>query len=333
MNKTLTQQEEKNSCWSCIFIIIKCLLFLSIWGNITWLIILIKYYKNSDPLIPILCIIISYALYFIFEICSPTLSLILSKITDEEYEKVKSEFIQAAPDINFTCFDEIYNGHKIVSHKFPYKFCMDNSDMPIFYLEPGDKNRKCFIKLIINREILYNDDETHNAFNQKKQEYSQEIESGKRWVDISFFGLKNTYLITFENKCKFLNCLVYIIFIFLTLGELYELILYCNTEKKTITIRKIITIKDEFKILPNENESQNHIENRQDNRSNNETEIILHNNGNELTLKSTINKYIFKSQNENESNRNPENESYRNPENESYRNPENESIIVSKFSN
>jgi hypothetical protein len=324
MNKTLTQQEEKNSCWSCIFIIIKCLLFLSIWGNITWLIILIKYYKNSDPLIPILCIIISYVLYFIFEICSPTLSLILSKITDEEYEKVKSDFIQAAPDINFTCFDEIYNGHKIVSHKFPYKFCMDNSDMPIFYLEPGDKNRKCFIKLIINREILYNDDETHNAFNQKKQEYSQEIESGKRWVDISFFGLKNTYLITFENKCKFLNCLVYIIFIFLTLGELYELILYCNTEKKTITIRKIITIKDEFKIPTHiENESQNSNETEQNNKNNSENEIILHNNGKKLMLKnSTRDQFIFKSINSN----------YNQNEKESNRNPENESITISKYS-
>ena len=324
MNKTLTQQEEKNSCWSCIFIIIKCLLFLSIWGNITWLIILIKYYKNSDPLIPILCIIISYVLYFIFEICSPTLSLILSKITDEEYEKVKSEFIQAAPDINFTCFDEIYNGHKIVSHKFPYKFCMDNSDMPIFYLEPGDKNRKCFIKLIINREILFNDDETHNAFNQKKQEYSQEIESGKRWVDISFFGLKNTYLITFENKCKFLNCLVYIIFIFLTLGELYELILYCNTKKKTITIRKIITIKDEFKIPTHiENESQNSNETEQNNKNNSENEIILHNNGKKLMLKnSTRNQFIFKSINSN----------YNQNEKESNRNPESESITISKYS-
>ena len=324
MNKTLTQQEEKNSCWSCIFIIIKCLLFLSIWGNITWLIILIKYYKNSDPLIPILCIIISYVLYFIFEICSPTLSLILSKITDEEYEKVKSEFIQAAPDINFTCFDEIYNGHKIVSHKFPYKFCMDNSDMPIFYLEPGDKNRKCFIKLIINREILFNDDETHNAFNQKKQEYSQEIESGKRWVDISFFGLKNTYLITFENKCKFLNCLVYIIFIFLTLGELYELILYCNTEKKTITIRKIITIKDELKIPAHiENESQNSNETEQNNKNKSENEIILHNNGKKLMLKnSTRNQFIFKSINSN----------YNQNEKESNRNPESESITISKYS-
>jgi hypothetical protein len=324
MNKTLTQQEEKNSCWSCIFIIIKCLLFLSIWGNITWLIILIKYYKNSDPLIPILCIIISYVLYFIFEICSPTLSLLLSKITDEEYEKVKSDFIEAAPDINFTCFDEIYNGHKIVSHKFPYKFCMDNSEMPIIYQEPGDKNRKCFIKLIINREILYNDDETHNAFNQKKQEYSQEIESGKRWVDISFFGLKNTYLITFENKCKFLNCLVYIIFIFLTLGELYELILYCNTKKKTITIRKIITIKDELKIPAHiENESQNSNETEQNNKNKSENEIILHNNGNKLMLKnSTRNQFIFKSINSN----------YNQNEKESNRNPENESITISKYS-
>ena len=337
--KTLKKQEEENSCWSCCFFIIKCLLSLSIWGNMIWLILLTKKDQNSDMLIPILGMTISYILYFIFEICSPTLSLLLSIITDKDINKVISEFKQAAPDINFTCFDEIYNGHKIASHKFPYKFCMDISEDPLLNLE--DNERKNYVKLIINREILYTDDETRDAFRLKEKEYSQEIESGKRWVDISFFGLKNTYLINIEPKCIISTRFAYIICIFLSLGEIYELFLYLKTVEKTITIRKIITIKDEFKILPNENESQNHIENRQDNRSNNETEIILHNNGNELTLKSTINKYIFKSQNENESyrnpenesNRNPENESNRNPENESNRNPENDSIMVSKFSN
>jgi hypothetical protein len=288
-----------------------------------WLILLTKKDQNSDLLTPILGMTISYILYFIFEICSPILSLLLSIITDKDINEVISDFKQAAPDINFTCFDEIYNGHKIASHKFPYKFCMDNSEKS--NLNPKDKKGKYFFKLIINRQILLNDDETLDAFSQKEKEYSQEIESGKRWVDISFFGLKNTYLINIEPKCIISTRFAYIICIFLSLGEIYELFLYLKTVEKTITIRKIITIKDEFKILPNENESQNHIENRQDNRSINETEIILHNNGNELTLKSTINKYIFKSQNENES--------YRNPENESNRNPENDSIMVSKFSN
>ena len=317
--KTLKKQEEKNSCWSrCCFIIIKCFLSLSIWGNMIWLILLTKNDKNSDLLIPILGMTISYILYFIFEICSPTLSLLLSIITDKDINEIISDFKQAAPDINFTCFDEIYNGHKIASHKFPYKFCMDISEDPILNLK--DKKGKYFVKLIINREILYNDDETHNAFNPKKQEYSQEIESGKRWVDISFFGLKNTYLLNIENKCLFSYCFVYIIFIFLTLGELYELILYCSTKKKTITIRKIITIKDEFKFpvhIANEIESKNSSE------KNNENEIILHNNGKKLMLKnSTRNQFIFKSINSN----------YNQNEKESNRNPESESITISKYS-
>ena len=129
--KMLKKQEEKNSGWSYFFIIIKCLLSLSVLGNMIWLILLAKNDKNSDLLIPILGMTISYILYFIFEICSPTLSLLYSTITDKDIKEVISDFKQAAPDINFTCFDEIYNGHKIASHKFPYKFCMDISEDPI----------------------------------------------------------------------------------------------------------------------------------------------------------------------------------------------------------
>ena len=133
--KMLKKQEEKNSGWSYFFIIIKCLLSLSVLGNMIWLILLTKNDKNSDLLIPILGMTISYILYFIFEICSPTLSLLYSTITDKDIKEVISDFKQAAPDINFTCFDEIYNGHKIASHKFPYKFCMDISEDPFLNVE------------------------------------------------------------------------------------------------------------------------------------------------------------------------------------------------------
>jgi hypothetical protein len=99
---------------------------------------------------------------------------------------------------------------------------MDNSEKSIFNLEA--KERKFFVKIIINREIYSNDNETSDAFSEKEKEFSQEINSGKRWVDISFPGLKNTCLITNGNKCIFSSCLVYIIFIILALGEIYELI-------------------------------------------------------------------------------------------------------------
>ena len=236
-DETLITQEEKKSSWSIFLIIIKIILSLSIWANIIWLILLTKKDQNSDMLIPILGMTISYILYFIFEICSPTLSLLLSIITDKDINEVISDFIQAAPDINFTCFDEIYNGHKIASHKFPYKFCMDNSEKS--NLNPKDKKGKYFVKLIINREILLNDDETLEAFSQKKKEYSQEIESGKRWVDISFFGLKNTYLISIENKCLFSNFL-FILYLFFYLWEKF-MNLFCGVLllKKQLQLKKL----------------------------------------------------------------------------------------------
>ena len=127
----LTKQEEKKSCWSFIYTIMKWILTLSIWLNMIWLIFILIEDKNSDMIIPIFVMTISYILYIIFEFFSPTLSLLRSKITNKGYEEVLSDFVQAAPVINFTCFDEIYNGHKIASHKFPYKFCMDNSEKSI----------------------------------------------------------------------------------------------------------------------------------------------------------------------------------------------------------
>ena len=161
---------------------------------------------------------------------------------------------------------------------------MDISKNDDFNLE---EERKYFVKLIINREILPNDDETRDDFKQKEKEYSQEIENGKRWVDVSFFGLKNICLIRIQNKCcLFSNCFVYIIFIFLSLGEFYELILWCITVEKIITIKKIIKIKDEFKIpVSITNISQNPNEN---DCKNSENEIILHNNGKKLIFKNNI---------------------------------------------
>jgi hypothetical protein len=67
-DETLITQEEKKSSWSIFLIIIKIILSLSIWVNIIWLILLTKKDQNSDMLIPILGMTISYILYFIFEI-------------------------------------------------------------------------------------------------------------------------------------------------------------------------------------------------------------------------------------------------------------------------
>ena len=308
-DEALTKQKEKKSGWSCIYTIMKWILTLSIWGNMVWLIIITNKDKNTDLLIPFLLMTISYILYVIFEFFSPTLSLLRSKITNKGYEEVISDFVQAAPDINFTSLDEIYNGHKIDSHKFHYKFCMDYSKKSIYNLK--EKKGKYFVKIIINREIYSNDNETSDAFSEKEKEFSQEINSGKRWVDISFPGLKNTCLITNGNKCIFSSCLVYIIFIFLSFGEIYELILKCKFVEKTITIKKMITVQNEFKfpvIKANEIATQNISE-----KNSNENEVILQNYGSKLTLKnSTTTKFIFRNitlennQNENETNRNAE---------------------------
>ena len=67
--------------------------------------------------------------------------------------------------------------------------------------------------------------------------------------------------------------------------------------KKTITIKTIIAIKNEFKIPARiANESPNSTEISQDDKNISENEIIFHNNGKKLMLKnSTGNKYIFKS--------------------------------------
>ena len=311
MNQILSKQEEKGSSCSYFYIFIKCILSLFIWV-IFIVFILLNEDKNSDLLIPILGMILSYILYFIFEICSPTLSLLCSK-PNKDYDDIISDFRQAAPEINFTCFDEIYNGHKIASHKFHYKFCMDNSEIPFLNPEEENTKRKCFIKLKINKVIISNDQETYDKFSQKKQEYSNEMETGKKWVDISFSGLKKTYLISNGNNGNknLLSLLlsIYIISIFLTLGVVYELILKCIILEKTITIKKIITIKDEFKIpvhSASNNESHNNIS---------ENGIIICKSGNNLSFKNnTENKYIFKndtlknSQNENESNRQLEND-------------------------
>ena len=105
---------------------------------------------------------------------------------------------------------------------------MDISEIAI--LNPEEIKSTYFV--IIKREIVLNGDETSDSFSQKEKEYFQEIESGKKWIDISFFRLKNTCLISIEHKRLFSFYLSYIIFIFLSLGQIYEYILYLITVKK-----------------------------------------------------------------------------------------------------
>ena len=297
--KLLSQQKETNLynsfSYNYLYIALKWILSLLIWGNFISFIILQIKNKKSSSLIPITVMSFSYILYFIFEFCTPTLMLLCSK-TNKTLKEVLFDFKEAAPEINFICHDEIYNGHKINTFRFPYIFCMDISKTDLIYDKKEKNNRKKILKLKINREIysFSNDSETFKVFNQKRNKFFQKMKNGKSWVDISFSGLKNTYLINIENeenKSLFSNCLIYFIFLFLSLGEIYELILKSITVEKTITISKIITVKNEIIIpacIENNNESKINRETEQNDNNAGQTEITV-NTHNNLKLNLTNN--------------------------------------------
>ena len=199
----------------------------------------------------------------------------------------------------------MYNARKITTQNFPFIFYRDMSEDII--LDKEEIKGKHYIKLKINREIFSDNNETLLAFNQRKSLFFKEMTSGSTWVDISFPGLQNTYLISIrneENCCLFLNSLVYIIFVFLSLGEIYELILKSIIFEKTITIKKLITIKKSI-VIHIVNESQIPSEARQNNNNIGKTEIVVHNEENRLNIKDNN---IKNNQIGNHSNRNTERE-------------------------
>lgn len=101
----------------------------------------------------------------------------------------------------------------------------------------------------------------------------------------------------------------YIIFLFLSLGAIYELILRLITLEKTIKIKKLIRNSIVINFINianiNENEFQNPSETVQNNNNIGEIGIAVHNNKNRINLKDNN---LNNNQIDNESNRNSERE-------------------------
>jgi len=167
---------------------------------------------------------------------------------------------------------------------------------------------KHYLQLNINKEIYTNDNETLNLFNHKKNQFYQAMTTGRKWVDISIPEYNTTLLINIGNDscCQFTNVMIYIIFVFLSLGVIYHLILNSIIVEKTITIKKIIAIKFEIRIpIRNANGNEPQIRSKDEENIINigETEIVIHNNGNKLKLKDNN---LKKNQKKDEPNRNSE---------------------------
>ena len=99
---------------------------------------------------------------------------------------------------------------------------------------------------------------------------------------------------------------IFLIFVFLSLGVIYHLILNSIIVEKTITIKKIIAIKFEIRIpIRNANGNEPQIRSKDEENIINigETEIVIHNNGNKLKLKDNN---LKKNQKKDEPNRNSE---------------------------
>lgn len=99
-------------------------LSMSTWGSIICLIILLKKGKNAETLVPILIMSLLYILFLMIEFSFSIWGLLCSK-TNKKTDEIISDFTQALPEINFTCYENIYNWYKISTLKFPYVFCMD----------------------------------------------------------------------------------------------------------------------------------------------------------------------------------------------------------------
>ncbi len=226
--------------------------------------------------------------------------------TTKKLDQIILDLTTKLPEINFKCYEKIYNGYRISSSKFPYIFCMDISGNLNFDKE--EFKNKHYLQLNIKKEIYTNDNETLNLFIHKKNQFYQAMTTARKWVDISIPEYNSTLLINIGNDscCQFTNVMIYIIFVILSLGVIYHLILNSLIVEKTITIKKIIAIKFEIRIpIRNANGNEPQIRSKDEENIINigETEIVIHNNGNKLKLKDNN---LKKNQKEDEPNTNSE---------------------------
>ena len=139
---------------------------------------------------------------------------------------------------------------KQVSHKeekpFNYDFCRDISGNFKLNINKDNYKYKYYAKLKIIHEIIFDDDLLFNEYNTIKKEIIDRNKNRDKYFEyidnIELKGINNLMMVKLDDKEPwFVGCFWFVIFNILSLASLYRLYIWIISIEQTVTIKKLIT--------------------------------------------------------------------------------------------
>lgn len=241
------------------------------WISLISTIIIDKLYNHvSEYLLYIL--FCSYIIYIILELCSSTCRFLIDK-KENLYTRLKKIY-SSLPKILFKC--ECYHyeithytvtdskgrtytrtrSKKVVTHRetysFPYYSFQDVNGL--FILNQEKMKNAVFIKLELDKEINFADNISYYDYLMQKQQFY--IRNKNRDTDLDMWEIReiqdfkkyNFIKIRDKNICT-IGLFIYLLSVFLTLGQFYKYYVNCYSVSKNYKIRKIISTRNDLQYI------------------------------------------------------------------------------------
>ena len=243
------------------------------WISLIFTIIIDKLYNHvSEYLLYIICF--SYFIYIILELCSSTYKFLIDK-KENLYTRLKKIY-SSLPKILFKC--ECYHyetthytvtdskgrthkrthTEKVVTHRetysFPYYSFQDVSGLFILNQNVKEMKNAVFIKLELDKEINFADNISYYDYLMQKQHFyttNKNRDSHMDWCEIREipdFKKYNFIKIRDKNICT-IGLFIYLLSVFLTLGQFYKYYVNCYSVYKNYKIRKIISTRNDLQYI------------------------------------------------------------------------------------
>lgn len=198
---------------------------------------------------------ILYIMYVCIFACEPEIYYLESKIVDKEISEIMSQQFKAAPVITMKAESYHMEGtkddsYKSVSHseeeQVNYYSFKDISSL--ISLNIPENKDIFFIKLHIIKEINFADPISYYDYANQKISLYQRSKYKDRDIDYTekreYTDYNEYNLVSVNGKDSlFYSKKVYFLFVFLTLGIVYHLILQFSFHKETVIIKKIVSTR------------------------------------------------------------------------------------------
>ena len=223
-----------------------CGIFGWIFQIATWILLILSIIYKFGYIVVFLSI--TYFFYIIIELVSPTSAYLYNKISSGEIYQKMDRLFNTRPKIEFICEDANHSYSLLSKKLFQYLFSKDISSPFVLNLQNINLIKKNYIKLRLDEEIIFADSETAHEYEIKKSAFIRMVkrqyqDSNYRIVERKHIpGLINYNLISIKNKEPAgIAFYIFIIFIFLSFGELYKIYLNPFCSYQLFIIKKIVT--------------------------------------------------------------------------------------------